>query len=110
MPCSQVSRRRFRDLSSAWRQLIELIQRINFGRVENLIVRGGEPIFDPPPRVVREVRFPGDNTPRAEMGLSDFVLKQQHLEFIELLADLRDGVITVLTVKNGLPFHAALLD
>jgi hypothetical protein len=34
-------------LSPARRRLVELMQEINYGRIERLEVRDGEPVFDP---------------------------------------------------------------
>jgi hypothetical protein len=99
---------RLRNLSPAQRRLVELIQSINYGRIENILVRGGEPVLDPPPRVVREIKFSGTNDPRPERGLADFALKEQHRELFRVLDQLGDGVLAVLTVKAGLPFLAEL--
>ena len=43
--------------------LVELIQEINYGRLEGLEVRDCEPVLDPPPRVVRKIVFGKDNGP-----------------------------------------------
>jgi len=64
-------------LSPARRQLLLRLQTLNFGRIENLRLQDGEPVLDPPPRVVREVKFGGDNSPRPEADLRDFQLKAQ---------------------------------
>jgi hypothetical protein len=93
-----------RHLSPARRQLLTLLQRVNFGRVEHLEVRGGEPVLDPMPRVVREFKFGGENTPRPETRLADLPLKDQHVDLLELLDEIGDGVIPLLTCKHGTPF------
>jgi hypothetical protein len=93
------------SLSPARRRLIELMQSINFGRIENLTVSAGEPAFDPPPRVVREIKIGGDNGPRAERNASNFLLKEQVVELFQYLDHLRDGTIEVLEIKHGLPFR-----
>jgi hypothetical protein len=95
-------------LSPARRRLVALLQRVNFGRLEGLVVRGGEPVLDPPPAVVREHKFAGENGPRPEAGRPDLALKSQHLDLLVELDRLGDGVIPVLTVKHGLPFSADL--
>ena len=56
------------DLSPARARLVVLMQGINFGYIEGLIVRAGAPVLNPPPRVVREVKFGGENGPRPEAG------------------------------------------
>ena len=47
-------------------RLVDLMQRLNFGRIEDLHVLNGEPLFDPPPRVFRDVRPGRDNGPRPQ--------------------------------------------
>ena len=44
------------SLSSGRARLVELMEQLCFGRIENLIIRGGEPTFDPPPKVSRDVQ------------------------------------------------------
>jgi len=91
-------------LSPRRRAIIELMQRINFGRIEGLGVRGGEPVFDPPPRVVRTVKMGGDNGPRPQARSADFHLKREVVEFFEHLGRLGNGVVGCIEVRYGLPF------
>jgi hypothetical protein len=97
-------------LSAARRRLVELLQDVNFGRVERLEVRGGDPVFDPPPRVVREWKLGADNGPRPERAARDFALKAQVVELCGLLDRLGDGVVSVLEIKHGLPFRVEIAD
>jgi hypothetical protein len=72
-------------LSAAQTQLVQLLQAVNFGRVEALHVIHGQPCFDLPPRVIQKVKFGGaENGPRAEIGYSDFRLKHGIVELLEL--------------------------
>jgi hypothetical protein len=93
------------NLSQARRRLLELFQQANFGRVENLVVRDGEPVFAPPPRIMREIKFGGENGPRRECNLDDFRLKSQVVELFSFFDELQNGTIEVLDVKHGLPFR-----
>lgn len=93
------------ELAPVRRHLVELMQRINFGRVENLRVRHGEPVFDPPPRVIREFKFGGQNGPRPEAAKSDFALKGEMIELFAQLEAVGDGVIPRLDIQHGLPFR-----
>lgn len=85
--------------------LLELMQSVNFGRIENLLVNAGEPVVAPRPVVVREIKFAGENGPRPELAANDFLLKQQVVELFAFFDQLQDGVIDVLEVKHGLPFR-----
>jgi len=93
-----------KSLSPAWQALVALCHRLNFGRILDLTVRGGEPILDPPPLAMKGVKFGGDNGPRPEAALPDFPLKAQHLDLIHHARSVGDGVICEITVKHGLPF------
>jgi len=87
------------------RRLIRLMQTLNFGRIDGLVVRGGQPVLDPPPEIIREVKFGGENGPRPEAAIEDFLLKSQVVEFFDQLSRLGDGIIESLEVKHGLPFR-----
>ncbi|HNY40866.1 MAG TPA: hypothetical protein PKJ41_10740 [Bryobacteraceae bacterium] len=92
------------SLSSSGRHLIELMQQINFGRIEGLQVQTGEPVFDPAPRVIRKLKIGGESGPSPEADRDDFWLKQQAIELFEAIATVGDGEILAIEVKNGLPF------
>jgi len=92
-------------LTPCRRDIVGLMQRINFGRVEDLHVRNGEPVFDPPPRVIREVKFGGENRPRPEAAKADFALKAEVVDLFSKLAMLGNGVIAQLEIQHGLPFR-----
>ena len=91
-------------LSPQRKRLVELMQGLNFGRIEGLAVHGGEPVFDPPPRVVREVKLGGENGPRPETAKEDFALKGQVRELLSQMAAMGTGIVRSLEVKHGLPF------
>jgi hypothetical protein len=84
--------------------LVRILRRLQFGQVLGLRVRGGEPVFDPPPTLVRDVKFPLDPAARKEVG-EDFLVKQQFVELFDHFDRLGDGVIDSLEVKHGLPFR-----
>jgi len=96
------------SLSGPKKHLVELMQRLNFGRIEELIVRGGEPVLDPPPRFVREVKFCAENGPRPEAAKEDFALKAQVRELLDHMEAMGNGVIGHIEVKHGLPFRMIL--
>jgi hypothetical protein len=98
------------SLSLNQKRLVEMMQELNFGRIEGLTVRNSEPTFDPPPRIIREVKFGGENGPRRELEANDFTLKAQVLELINYITNLGNGTIECLEVKHGLPFRMNLVE
>jgi len=81
------------------------MQRINFGRIEGLSVRRGQPVLDPPPRVVREIKFGGENGPRPEATKQDFELKALVRDLFAHLEAMGNGVVRCIEIKHGLPFR-----
>jgi hypothetical protein len=99
------------SLSTPQKRLLETMQRMNFGRIEGLSIRGGEPIFSPPPRIVRDVKFGApDNGARAELEAGDFALKREHIELFENLRRLGQGIVECIEVKAGLPFRMTTVE
>jgi len=87
------------------RKMVEVMQRVNFGRIERLTICDGQPVLDPHPVVVREHKFGAENGPRPELGTQDFLLKLQVLELFTFFDELQNGVIEALDIKHGLPFR-----
>lgn len=92
-------------LSPARKRLVQMMQEINFGRIEELAIAGGEPTFDPAPRVVRHIKIGGENGPRPEMEHSDFALKTQVIELFDHFKQIGNGSIATLEIQHGLPFR-----
>ncbi|HEX8915026.1 MAG TPA: hypothetical protein VF796_21920 [Humisphaera sp.] len=96
-----------KSLSPARRELVRLLQDVNFGRLEHLLLRDGEPVLrgDPRLRVVRELKFAADNGPRPEAARPrDFALKPQFIDLFRQFDRLVDARIDVLSVRDGLPY------
>jgi hypothetical protein len=92
------------SLSEPQRKLVELFQRINFGRIESLHVRGGLPVLDDPaPRVIQTRRMGSRNGPRDEAELRDFWLKEPVIDLLQIIRELGDGEVLTITVMHGLP-------
>jgi len=93
------------SLTLSQQKLLTEMQRINYGRIEKLVVRCGQPVLTPPPRIIREIKFGGENGPRTEVGKPDFTLKAQVRDMFAQLEALGDGVIPRLEIQRGLPFR-----
>ena len=96
------------SLSTPRRRLIETMQRLNFGRIEGLEVRRGEPVFQPAPRIFQEIKIGGENGPRPEVDRQDFTLKGQVLEMLQHLDQINDGKVAVVHVQHGLPIRLTI--
>lgn len=92
-----------RHLNDARQQLILLAQRLYFGTVHELQIRAGDPVFDPPPKVIRRVKLGGHNTARPQAAAADFALKQEWVEFFDYCDACENGTVLVIEVAHGLP-------
>ena len=91
-------------MSEPRKKLVESMQALNFGTIENLLIRHGDPILDPPPRIIRDIKLGGENGPRQELQKHDFLLKQEIVELCEHLDTIRNGTVCLI-VKHGIPFR-----
>jgi hypothetical protein len=96
-------------LSPARRRLIELMQEVNFGRIENLQIRDGEPVFDPPPTVVRHHLFGKENGPNSHRAVDNFTLKKKLAELFEIFNGEPLLFIQELIIDNGLPVRMSVM-
>ena len=98
----------FSKLSAARQKLVRLCQSTNFGYIEGLEIRSGEPVFNPAPVVFQEVKLDSANEPIAEMHLQDFELRIEVIRLMDELDQLRDGVVERIDVRYGIPRRAVV--
>lgn len=99
---------RFQHVSRPRQALIRLCQRVNYGAILNLTVRGGEVLLASSPDVSLDIRLDGDVGPRAELHLTDFALPIESLRLLSQLDALRDGIIEKIIVHDGTPRRVVL--
>ncbi len=92
-------------LSPAKQRLLRLFQTINFGRIEELEIRNGEPEFNPPPRIFVELKLDAADGSRPESRLNRFPLRSQVERFFDQISRLKDGAVEVIEIRHGLPFR-----
>jgi len=95
-------------LSEGRRRLLRLMRELHFGSIEDLEVRDGEPVFEPAPRVVREIKFGSEKDPTPQTAARDLTAKIQVTELFDSLTSIGDGTIGRLEVKHGIPFRMTM--
>ena len=95
------------DLSAAECQLQSLMGGVWFGRIEGLVVAGGQPIL-PPAQVVRNLKFGAAPAAPVPEESRNFELPKEAVEFFSFLRKLGDGEINRVEVRYGLPVAAEL--
>ena len=94
---------RTQDLSPKQRTLVDLMSEHQFGRIENIAVRAGEPILGRSVKVVRVIRLGGESGGTRVPLTNEFELKQAVRDLLDELVSLDDGVVLRLEFKRGLP-------
>jgi hypothetical protein len=95
---------RIQDLNLRQHSLVELMRENQFGRIEHMPIRGGQPILDSTVNVVRVARLGGDSLATKSITGDDFELKRQVRNLFEELERLQDGTVIRLEFRHGLPF------
>src|ERR1700678_4420589 len=94
---------RYSELSLPRQALLRLCQSINHGCIRDLHVRGQEPIFDPSPTVMVEMKLNTDDGARPELNLADFDLSDEVCRLLRRFDKIKDGKIAELEVRAGIP-------
>lgn len=96
------------ELGDSERTLLDAMQVLNFGRIENLFVRDGRPVFNPSPRIIAAVKMSPQTTPREERQPCDFELKQEVVLLLRLLRRVGNGNILLIQIRHGLPSNVEI--
>ena len=99
---------RFSQLSAPERTLVRILQSINFGSIEMLVVRSGEPVFSPEPTVLVEVKLDSEPEPRPESDIADFELRAEITRLLAQIDVLGDGSIERIEVRHGIPWRMVI--
>lgn len=92
-----------RMLRPTEQRLLEIAHGVGFGTVPNISVRNGELVLGAKVKTKRKHRLGKNDRGRCTQPLSDdFMLKQQHVELIEKIRRIKDGVVSI-EIQDGLP-------
>jgi hypothetical protein len=94
---------RLSDLTPGRKALVRLCQTLNFGSIENLEVRDSDPVFDPAPVILRDLKLDSDKEPRPEVALGDFIVSNEVERLMTHLDEIKFGTIRHIEVRGGLP-------
>lgn len=100
---------RVRNLRPDEQKLIELSRWVGYGWLTNIAVRDGQLVLASPPRARRKFRLGKPDAGRhTRPAPEDFKLKAHHLELIERLRHVQNGMIVSIEVQDGLPVDLTL--
>lgn len=99
---------RYSEVSRPRQLLIRLFQNTNFGEVRQLQVKDAEPVLNPAPVVLVDLKLDTDDESRPEIALTDFALSQEVCRLLDRLDEVRNGEIERILVRAGIPRRLVL--
>ena len=96
-----------RSLDSAQLKLVEAIEELGFGRIEQIPIRDGRPCLELATEIVREIKLGLETEPRIERGTADLTLRIEFERLFNQLSHLREGLVDV-EIRHGAPFKLLL--
>ncbi|MCE5322413.1 hypothetical protein LLG46_03740 [bacterium] len=98
------------QITEAQKRLLQLMQEIHYGKVEDLVISDGEPVMGLPVKVLRDVKLSGESSRKPILADCDNLDKPQVVEMLRQFRRLGDGVVQLVEIHDGLPFRIHIVD
>lgn len=95
-----------RSLSPGRQRLIDLCRKHQFCRIEGFALCDGEPILEPPPRVLLTHKCRENARPRDYFESWNYTLTKEVVSIFRKFDEIRNATVVSLTVQDGLPMQA----
>ena len=99
---------RLADLTPSRQALVRLCQAIDYGQILDLQVRDGEPVFNPEPTLLLDIKLDAGCEGRSESKLADFTLCDEVCRLLDRLDEMRSGRVQRIEVRAGIPRRALI--
>lgn len=80
-----------------------MCQTTNWGVIQSFEIRDSEPVLNPPPAVLVDVKLDSDEQPRTDLDLTDFVLRDEVCRLMDQFDRLNNARIERIEVRAGIP-------
>ena len=100
----------FSQLSPQRQTLLRLCQQTNFGSIRDVEIRDRQPVFDPPPVVIIDLKLESAEEPRPETTLPDFELPGEVVRLMDQLDQLGTTKIDSLEAFRANNIGFVMLD
>ncbi len=93
------------SITEAQKRLLQLMQEVHYGKIEDLVISNGEPVMGLTVRVLRDVKLSGECSKKPIIQDRDYLDKPQIVEMLRQFRRLGDGVVQLVEIHDGLPFR-----
>jgi len=80
-----------------------LCQVTNWGVIQSFDIRDSEPLLNPPPAVLIDVKLDSDEEARTELDLTEFVLRDEICRLMDWFDILKNARIERIEIRAGIP-------
>ena len=94
---------RLSELSASKQALVRICQTLDYGQIIDLHVRDGEPVYNPAPTLLFDVKLDADCGGRPEVELADFTLRDEVCRLLDRINAMQTGRIQRIEVRAGIP-------
>lgn len=98
------------SISEAQKRLLQLMQEVHYGKVEDIVISSGEPVMGLPVKVLRDVKLSGESGRKTIFADRDYLDKPQVVEMLRQFRRLGDGIVQLVEIHDGLPFRMHIVE
>lgn len=98
------------SITGAQKRLIQLMQEVHYGKIEDLVISGGEPVLGLPVKVLRDIKLSGDGSRKPAFPDRDYLDRPQVVEMLRQFKKLGDGIVQLVEIHDGLPFRIHIVE
>ena len=91
-------------LHLAQRRTVQIIEKLGFGVIQGLHIRGGQPCYDPAPKIVQSIKLHSEAKRQPDFAPIDFKLKNEFIILFRRLSELPDCTVAI-EIRHNLPFR-----
>lgn len=92
------------SLNPDQRRTVEIIEAVDFGVIERLMIRGGLPCYEPEPRIVQAIKLATEPQRQPDRHNADLSLNKAFENLFNQLGRLPDGFVDI-EIQHNAPFR-----
>jgi hypothetical protein len=96
-----------RSLDPVELKLVETIEELGFGRIEQISIRDGRPCFERGTQVVQEIKLGSEIETSVEHSSADLTLKREFERLFKHFNQVRDCPADI-EIRHGVPFKLSV--
>jgi hypothetical protein len=95
------------SLNPDQRRTVQMVEALDFGVIERLLIRGGVPCYEQLPRIVQTIKLAPQSGRQPHHHDADLSLNKAFENLFDQLGRLPDGFVDI-EVQHSLPFRLVL--